>query len=166
LTAVFAECPQFACFGEVFDELMGARKKGVGSLFSLGEKGSGVFSHAALGRPRGRSVDSIPNRLASRRTQASSPKGRPRFTLSRSASSSDARSGRFTRATQARGCSTGQSLSQVVSLASPSSRRQTLDHCQSSTRVTSFARSALRSTSRATVRKCSSVCTGNDLKRP
>jgi len=47
-------------------------RKGV----DVGEKGSGVFSHAALGRPRGRNVDSIPTRLASRRTQASSPKGR------------------------------------------------------------------------------------------
>ena len=54
------------------------------------EKGSGVFFHDPLGRPRGRSVDSIPNRLAIRRTQPSSPKGRPRCTLTRSASSSDA----------------------------------------------------------------------------
>jgi len=60
------------------------------------EKGSGVFSHDPLGRPRGRSVDSIPNRLAIRCTQSSSPKGRPRCTLSRKASNSDVSQGRRT----------------------------------------------------------------------
>ena len=56
---------------------------------SVKTKGSGVF-YDPLGRPRGRSVDSIPNRFAIRRTQLSSPKGRPRCTLNRSASNSDA----------------------------------------------------------------------------
>jgi len=46
------------------------------------KKGSGVFSHDPLGRPRGRSVHSTSNRLAVRRTPSSSPKGRPRCTLS------------------------------------------------------------------------------------
>ena len=110
------------------------------------EKGSGVFSHDPLGRPRGRNVASIPKRFAMRCTHPSSPKGLPRCTLTRSASNSDAVCGRFTRATQSRGGSTGQALSQVVSFGSPCVRRHLLDHCQSSARLTSFARNALRST--------------------
>jgi len=39
------------------------------------KKGSGVFSHDPLGRPRGRSVHSTSIRLAVRRTPSSSPKG-------------------------------------------------------------------------------------------
>jgi len=114
----------------------------------LDTSGSGVFSHShdPFGRPRGRSVDSIPNRLAIRRTQPSSPKGRPRCTLTRRASNSEAAWGRFTRANQSRGCSTGHGLSHVVSLAFPCSRRHKLDHCHVSARWTSLARSALRST--------------------
>lgn len=53
-------------------------------------KRSGVCVHDPFGLPRGRRVDSIPNRFAIRFTHASSPKGRPRCTLTRSASNSDA----------------------------------------------------------------------------
>ena len=129
-------------------------------------KGSGVFSHEPVGRPRGRNVDSIPNRFAIRRTQPSSPNGRPRCTLTRSASNSDAVCGRFTLVVQSLGRSIGQSLSQDVNVGSVCTCRHKLDHCQSSARSASFARSALRSTYRATVKKCSSASTGNDLNRP
>jgi hypothetical protein len=54
------------------------------------KRGRESFFHEPLGRPRGRSVDSIPNRVAIRRTQRSSPKGRPRCTLTRSAPNSEA----------------------------------------------------------------------------
>ena len=79
---------------------------------------SGVCVHDPFGRPRGRMVDSIPNRFAIRLTQVSSPKGRPRCTLSLRDSSSNALSGRLIRDIQSRGRSTGQSLSQAASLAS------------------------------------------------
>lgn len=59
-----------------------------------------------------------------------------------------------------------QALSHAASFGSPCARRHRLDHCQSSARPTSLARRALRSIYRATVRKCASVCTGKDLKRP
>lgn len=62
--------------------------------------------------------------------------------------------GRFTCATQSRGRSTGQALNQADSLGSSCLRRQRLPHCQSSARLTRFARSALRSTQRATIRQC------------
>ena len=73
------------------------------------------YFYDPFGRPRGRSVDSIPNRFAMRLTQSSSPNGRPRCTFTRSDSNSDADCGRFTRASQSRGRSMGQSLSHVVS---------------------------------------------------
>ena len=92
--------------------------------------------------------------------------GRPRCTLTRSASNSDAVCGRFTLVVQSLGRSIGQSLSQDVNMGSVCTCRHKLDHCQSSARSASFARSALRSTYRATVKKCSSACTGNDLNRP
>ena len=135
-------------------------------IFPRELKGAGVFSHDPLGRPRGRKVDSIPKRCAIRRTQPSSPKGRPRWTLTRSASNSDAVCGRLTLLVQSAGRSIGQSLSQEANKESVCTRRHKLDHRQSSARSASRARKALRSTYRATVKKCSSVCTGNDLKRP
>ena len=111
-------------------------------------KGSGVFSHEPLGRPRGRKVDSIPKRFAMRPTQLSSPNGRPRFTLIRSASNSDAVCGRFTLVVQSFGRSMGQSLSQDVKSGSVCACLHKLDHCQPSARSASFARTALRSTYR------------------
>jgi hypothetical protein len=66
-------------------------------------KGSGVVFQEPLGRPRGRSVDSIPKRVAIRRTQPSSPNGLPRCTLVRTASSSDVVCGRLTHRVQSRG---------------------------------------------------------------
>ena len=100
-------------------------------------KGSGVFSHDPLGRPRGRKVDPIPKRFATRRTQPSSPKGRPRRTLTRSASNSDAVCGRLTLVVQSAGRSMGQSLSQEATMESVCTRRHKLDHRQSSARSAS-----------------------------
>ena len=119
------------------------------------KRGRESFHDPPLGRQRGRIVASSPNRFAMRRTQLSSPKGRPRCTLRRSASNSTAVCGRFTSVTQCRGRSIVHALSQVVSFESPCVRRHPLDHGQSSARPTSFARSALRSTYRATVKECS-----------
>ncbi len=79
-------------------------------------KGAGAFYQDPFGRLRDRRVASIPNRFAILRTQSSSPNGRPRWTLTRSASSSDAVCGRFTRTSQSRGRSIGQSLSHVVNV--------------------------------------------------
>lgn len=67
------------------------------------EKGSGVFSHIPFGHPRRRNVDFSPRRFAVRNTHTSSPNGRPRFTLVRSASSSAAPCARFTLANQSPG---------------------------------------------------------------
>lgn len=63
-------------------------------------KGEEVFSQQPLDRPRGRTVDSIPNRVVIRHTQASSPNGQPRCTLRRSDSSSDIGCGQLTSLTQ------------------------------------------------------------------
>lgn len=57
------------------------------------EKESGVIAHEPFGRPRARSVGSKPRRFAIRTTQGSLPKGRPRCTHVRRASSSEAISG-------------------------------------------------------------------------
>lgn len=57
------------------------------------KKGSGVFYQDPFGRPRARSVDSNPRRVAIRPCQRSLPNGCPRWTLHRSASSSAAVSG-------------------------------------------------------------------------
>jgi len=43
----------------------------------MDKKGSGVFVHEPLGRPRTRIVDSIPNRVAMRRIHVPVPKDRP-----------------------------------------------------------------------------------------
>ena len=59
-----------------------------------------------------------------------------------------------------------QSLRISRSAASAWQRRHRLDHRHCSTSSTIPARNGLRSMYRATVRRCSSDCTGNDLERP
>lgn len=125
-----------------------------------------VLSHVSRGRPRGRRVDSNPRRLAIRSTHAASPKGRPRLRFSRTVFNSVSDSEALTQVIHCRGSATGHSLRNDVELGFPCDRRHRLDHRHFSARATNFARKALRSTYRATARKCSSVCTGKDLKRP
>lgn len=98
------------CTFAIFAASLLGRHKGV-----EGTKGSGVFSREPLGRPRGHKVAAIPYRLAMRRAHGSSPKGRPRCTLARMANNSAVACGRFARATQPRGRSSGQSLNHAAS---------------------------------------------------
>src|SRR5947209_6447363 len=116
------------------------------------------------GRPRERSVCSRPNSLAARPAHRGEPKGLPRFTLLRTASSSALGMGRLTRASQSAGRGTGHSSRS--SSGSPANRSERLDHFQSQDLSTFFARSGLASTYRSTSSRCSSRCTGNALKRP
>jgi hypothetical protein len=111
-----------------------------------------------LGLPRGRRLDSVPNRAAVRLIQRSSPYGRPRVMHSRSADSSADVCGLSTHDRHCRGRSTGQSAS--------GSSPPALDQRQLTDRRTRPARNGLRSTYRRTVNRCSSCSIGNDLKRP
>ncbi len=114
------------------------------------------FSRAFFGRPTARSELSTPSRRAVVPTQLASPYGRPRSREHRSAISSFSSSASLTHSTQSRGRSTGQSAnSSFIASAFPPLAASEL-HRQFSARLTSFARSALRSTYRHTVRKCPS----------
>jgi hypothetical protein len=64
---------------------------------------------------------------------------------------------------QSGGRATGQAS--ISCIGSPSSQCRRLDHRHSAARATIPARSALASTYRSTVSRCSSSCTGKDLKR-
>ncbi len=119
-----------------------------------------------LGRPRGRNVTSRPNRSAVRRTHASEPKGCPRVTHRRSASSSALVCGSFTQSTHRDGRGIGHSAKQRRFTAAPAFRHHRLDHRHSSALTTNPALKGFRSTYRHTARKCSSPCTGNALNRP
>ena len=118
---------------------------------------------AMPGRPGERYADSRPRRLAIRFCHSVAPYGRPRWTLRRSASNSLSLSARLTRSSQSSGTSNGHAAKTALSSAVPRQRLQRLDQRHSSARTTKLARSALRSTYRATAKKCSSSSTGNEL---
>jgi len=121
-------------------------------------------SDCFLGRPRGGMLDSRPSRAMVRCVQVGFPNGLPRATDRRSCSSSSVVSAALTRAVHRAGRSTGQSVSSSRVWAALCRRRHRLDHGHASACFTRLARNGLRSTYRHTVRKCSSVCTGNDSR--
>jgi hypothetical protein len=102
------------------------------------EKGTGYFSGDVFGRPRCRSVDSRPKRVAVTVCQSGVPNGCWRFTQVRSVVSSCSKSGWSIQASQSVGVSTG-----IGSLRCGNRR---LDQGQSMACVTSPARTGLRST--------------------
>ncbi len=124
------------------------------------------FCGSFLGRPRGRMVMSSPSRRATRNFQVSSPRGTPRVTDCRTPRNSSSSISSFTPASQFRGRSTGHARSQRRSADLPLRLTHRLLQGQCSARLTSFARRALASTYRQTLRKCTSSCTGKLLKRP
>jgi hypothetical protein len=129
------------------------------------EKVSGTV-YRFLGLPWGRRVLSRPSRMTTCSVQAGSPNGLPRVTHRRRAVNSASDCGALTWSIQLDARRTGQGDSKACSEELPRLQRQRLPHRQSSARVTRFARKALRSTYRQTVKKCSSSWTGKDLNRP
>ena len=119
-----------------------------------------------LGRPCARKVLSSPSRRTTWSDQNAPPKGHPRFTERRSATSSASVCGLLTSSTQSAKRRTGQADRSDLSLVLPQHQRDRLPHRHSSARRTRFARKAFRSTYRQSVKKCSSSLTGNDLNRP
>ncbi len=97
-------------------------------------------------RPCRRKVASRPGSRAVRPCQASRPYGRPRFTLTRTASSPSAVSGVLTRSSQSAGRGGGHWLGKPRFFGWPRSNTHRLDPRQSCARRTSFVRRALRST--------------------
>ena len=121
-----------------------------------GKRGRGSFFHEAFsgflrGRPRGRSVDSNPSRLAIVSCHAGFPNGLLRRIAPRSVANSASFWARLTSSVQPRGRGSGQRANNDRAWASPNSWRHKLDHRQAWAFVTSPARNALRSTYRATV---------------
>ncbi len=123
-------------------------------------------SFRTLGRPRGRSVDSRSRRRAVDSTHVSLPKGLPRLTLQRTASTSFSLSGSFTRLTQFGSLGSGHADNNLGSGSGWVAQRYNDPHRQSSARSTKSARTAFRSTYRATTKKCSSSWMGKLLNRP
>lgn len=142
----------------------GGRIKGVRRKQRCQESLFGSFR--TLGRPRGRSVDSRSRRRTVDSTHVSLPKGLPRLTLQRTASTSLSLSGSLTRLTQFGSLGSGHADNNLGSGSGWVVQRYNDPHRQSSARSTKSARTAFRSTYRATTKKCSSSWMGKLLNRP
>jgi hypothetical protein len=103
-----------------------------------------------LGRPRERSVNSRLSRVAVLAIQASDPNGWPRFPRRRNVFNSVSVRGSLTNSAYRRDRGSGHEPNHWRSASGLRSRRHKLDHCQSSARLTKFARKAFRSTYRTT----------------
>jgi len=124
------------------------------------------YCRSFRGRPRARSVMSRPRRRAIRVLHGMSPIGTPRVSDWRTPCNASSSIGRLRSASHLRGRSTGQGLSHRVSTDCRLRRTHKLLQRHASARFTSFARRALASTYRHSVRKCPSCCAGKLLNRP
>lgn len=115
-----------------------------------------------LGRPRGRSVHSRPNRRTVPAVHAADPYGVPRCTDRRSCAKFSSLSGSLTLSTHWRGHDPGLSASGGP----PDAETWRLDHGHCSARCTRPRRTGFRSTYRKSWARCLSRCTGKALKRP
>ena len=115
----------------------------------------------SCGRPRGRNVDSSSRRRAVDSTQASLPKGLPRFRLQRTAAISFSVKGSFTRLVQFGSLGIGHAESSFGSGSGCDIQRNNDPQRQSSARSTKLARTALRSTYRATTKNDRRPGSGN-----
>jgi PKD domain len=155
--------------GVLIQDCTAPLQTGLRGCFLWGQDRKGdkdIYFQSFFGRPRGRNEACRFSSSEVVACQIFSPNGRPRLIDSRSSASSLSVCGSLTRSSQSAGRMTGHSLRIPRSCGDPFSRRQRLDHCQFSARRMSRARNALRSTYRATVRKCRSSCTGKLLYVP
>jgi hypothetical protein len=113
------------------------------------------FRHPS-GRPRGRSDCAKPNALAVRRIHDSLPIGRLRAIDSVINLASAGSAGKFTVASHRGGSGSGHDDNNGNNSCPRFCRTWQLPHRHRSARLTSFARSGLRSTYRSTVNRCSS----------